>query len=94
MWLTRRLSPDFKKIADFRRDNGVGSRNVCDRFAKLCRELKLLGQTLVALDSSKFKAVNSRDRKFTPRKVDRVRTPRGHERGRALATFFFRGIGK
>jgi transposase len=70
MWLTGRLAPDFKTIADFRRDNGVGIRNVCRRFVTLCRELKLFSQAIVAVDSSKFKAVNSRDRNFTPGKLD------------------------
>jgi len=71
MWLTGRLSPDFKTIADFRRANGAGLRNVCRRFVELCRELRLFSQAIVAIDSSKFKAVNSRDRNFTPGKVDR-----------------------
>jgi transposase len=71
MWLTGRLAPDFKTIADFRRANGVGIRNVCRRFVQLCRELRLFSQALVAIDSSKFKAVNSRDRNFTPGKVDK-----------------------
>jgi transposase len=71
MWLTGRLAPDFKTIADFRRDNGVGIRNVCRRFVVLCRELKLFSQTLVAIDGSKFKAVNTRDRNFTEGKVDK-----------------------
>ena len=71
MWLTGRLAPDFKTIADFRRDNGTGIRNVCRRFVLLCRDLKLFSQAIVAIDSSKFKAVNSRDRNFTPSKVDR-----------------------
>lgn len=71
MWLTGRLCPDFKTIADFRRENGVGIRNVCRRFVLLCRDLKLFSQAIVAVDSSKFKAVNSRDRNFTPGKVDR-----------------------
>ncbi len=70
MWLTGRLAPDFKTIADFRRDNGVGIRNACGRFVALCRELKLFSQAIVAVDSSKFKAVNSRDRNFTPGKID------------------------
>ena len=70
MWLTGRLAPDFKTIADFRRDNGTGIRQVCSRFIALCRELKLFTQAIVAIDSSKFKAVNSRDRNFTPGKVD------------------------
>jgi transposase len=71
MWLTGRLAPDFKTIADFRRANGAGIRAVCRRFVQLCRELKLFTQAIVAIDSSKFKAVNSRDRNFTPNKVDR-----------------------
>ena len=70
MWLTGHLAPDFKTIADFRRDNGVGIRNICRRFVSLCRELKLFSQAIVAVDSSKFKAVNSRDRNFTPGKID------------------------
>ena len=70
MWLIGRLAPDFKTIADFRRDNGAGIRNVCGRFVSLCRELKLFSQAIVAVDSSKFKAVNSRDRNFTPGKID------------------------
>jgi transposase len=71
MWLTGRLAPDFKTIAEFRRTNGQGIRAVCRRFVQLCRELKLFTQAIVAIDSSKFKAVNSRDRNFTPNKVDR-----------------------
>ena len=71
MWLTGRLAPDFKTIADFRHDNGEGIRNVCRRFVVLCRELKLFSQGAVAVDSSKFKAVNSRDRNFTPAKIEK-----------------------
>jgi transposase len=71
MWLTGRLAPDFKTIADFRHDNSKGICNVCSRFVRLCRDLKLFTQAIVAVDSSKFKAVNSRDRNFTPGKVDR-----------------------
>ena len=71
MWLTGRLAPDFKTIADFRHDNSQGIGNVCCRFVRLCRDLKLFTQAIVAIDSSKFKAVNSRDRNFTPGKVDR-----------------------
>ncbi len=70
MWLTGRLAPDFKTIADFRHHNGVGIRNVCKRFVGLCRELKLFTQAIVAIDGSKFKAVNSRDRNFTPGKIE------------------------
>src|SRR5471030_91913 len=73
MWLTGRLAPDFKTIADFRRDNSTGIRNVCRRFVELCRELKLFSQAVVAIDGSKFKAVNSRDRNFTPAKIEKRR---------------------
>src|SRR6187551_2654424 len=62
MWLTGRLAPDFKTIADFRRDNGKGIRNVCRRFVLLCRQLKLFTHAIVAVDGSKFKAVNNRDK--------------------------------
>ncbi len=71
MWLTGRLAPDFKTIADFRRDNGKGIRNVCRRFVMLCRDLKLFTEAVVAIDGSKFKAVNNRDRNFTEVKIDR-----------------------
>jgi transposase len=69
MWLTGRLAPDFKTIADFRRDNGKGIRNVCRQFVVVCRKLKLLVDGVVAVDGSKFKAVNNRDRNFTPHKL-------------------------
>src|SRR5471030_1562085 len=72
MWLTARLAPDFKTIADFRRENGTGVRNVCRRFVELCRELKLFSQSIVAIDGSKFKAVNARDKNFTPNKVQKL----------------------
>lgn len=71
MWLTGRLAPDFKTIADFRRDSGKGIRNVCRQFVVLCRDLKLLSQGAVAIDGSKFKAVNSRERNYTEGKIDR-----------------------
>lgn len=71
MWLIGRLAPDFKTIADFRRENGKGIQGVCRRFVELCSELKLFSQAAVAIDGSKFKAVNSRDRNFTPGKIDR-----------------------
>ncbi len=69
MWLTGRLSPDFKTIADFRRDNGQGIRQVCKQFVNLCREIGLFAQSMVAIDGSKFKAVNAHDRNFTKGKV-------------------------
>ncbi|RTZ40611.1 IS1182 family transposase [Candidimonas sp. SYP-B2681] len=71
MWLTGRLAPDFKTIADFRRNNGPGIRNVCKRFVAMCRQLRIFSQAIVAIDGSKFKAVNSRDRNVTPNKIDR-----------------------
>jgi transposase len=71
MWLTGRLAPDFKTIADFRRHNGKGIRNVCKRFIAMCRELKLFSQAIIAIDGSKFKAVNSRDCNFTAGKIDK-----------------------
>jgi transposase len=70
MWLTGRLAPDFKTIADFRRNNGEAIRLVCREFVMLCRKLNLLGDTL-AIDGSKFKAVNNRDKNFTKAKMKR-----------------------
>lgn len=70
MWLTARLAPDFKTIADFRRENGGAIRLVCREFVMLCRKLNLLGNTL-AIDGSKFKAVNNRDKNFTRAKMKR-----------------------
>ena len=71
MWLTGRLAPDFKTIADFRKDNGEAIRLVCREFVMLCRKLGLLNNTLVAIDGSKFKAVNNRDKNFTRAKMKR-----------------------
>jgi transposase len=71
MWLTGRLAPDFKTIADFRKDNGVAIRLVCREFVMLCRKLELFGDAFVAIDGSKFKAVNNRDRNFTKAKMKR-----------------------
>jgi transposase len=73
LWLLGRLMPDHKTIADFRKDNGPGLRQVCARFVELCRELGLLATASVAIDGSKFKAVNNRDRNFTKGKVERRR---------------------
>ena len=70
MWLTGRLAPDFKTIADFRHHNGVGIRKVCSRFIGLCRELKLFSQAIVAIDGSKFKAVNNGDNNFSNGKIE------------------------
>lgn len=71
MWLTGRLAPDFKTIANFRKDNGEAIRKVCRQFIELCRGLGLFSQALVAIDGSKFKAVNNRDRNFTSAKMQR-----------------------
>ncbi len=71
IWLTGRLAPDFKTIADFRRDNSKAIRKVCSQFVILCRQVGLLDGNVVAIDGSKFKAVNNRDRNFTPAKMKR-----------------------
>src|SRR5258706_6037919 len=73
MWLLGRLVPDHKTVADFRKDNGHAIRKVCARFVELCREMGLLAKASVAIDGSKFKAVNNRDRNFTRAKVERRR---------------------
>ena len=65
MWLLGRLMPDFKTIADFRKDNGPAIRRVCREFVAICRKLALFSEAIVAIDGSKFKAVNNRDRNFT-----------------------------
>jgi transposase len=69
MWLTGRLAPDFKTIADFRKDNGVAIRALCAQFIGLCRRLRLFTHAVVAIDGSKFKAVNNRDKNYTVAKV-------------------------
>lgn len=71
MWLTGRLTPDFKTIANFRKDNGKAIRGVCRQFVVLCQQLGLFAEALVAIDGSKFKAVNNRDRNFTSAKLKR-----------------------
>ena len=71
MWLTGRLAPDHKTIADFRKDNGRAIRNVCSQFVSLCRRLNLFADGSVAIDGSKFKAVNNRGRNFTQAKMKR-----------------------
>jgi Transposase domain (DUF772) len=71
VWLTGRLMPDFKTIADFRKDNGEAIRKVCRAFVLLCRRLDLLSGARVAIDGSKFKAVNARERNFTETKMKR-----------------------
>ena len=73
IWLLGRLVPDHKTIADFRKDNGAALRKVCARFVEVCRQMGLLATTTVAIDGSKFKAVNNRDKNFTRAKVERRR---------------------
>ena len=73
IWLTGRLAPDFKTIANFRKDNGVAIRKACSQFVLLCRELKLFSDAMVAINGSKFKAVNNRDRNYTSNKIVRRR---------------------
>ena len=76
MWLLGRLAPDFKTIADFRKDNGKGIKNTCREFIGLCRQLNMFTDAVVAIDGSKFKAVNSKENNYTPKKlqfhIDRV----------------------
>jgi len=69
MWLTGRLAPDFKTIADFRKDNGAAIRAVCAQFVVLCRQLGLFTRAAVTIDGSKFKAANNRDKNYTVAKV-------------------------
>ena len=73
MWLLGQLAPDHKTIADFRKDSGGAIKKVCARFVELCRRLGLLSKASVAIDGSKFKAVNNRDKNFTSAKVERRR---------------------
>jgi len=69
IWLTGRLKPDFKTIADFRKDNGPAIRKVCQQFVALCRDIKLLDSDIVAIDGSRFKAVNSKAKSYTRGKL-------------------------
>ena len=71
MWLTGKLAPDFKTIADFRKDNGLAIQTACSQFIALCRELGLFTRTMVAIDGAKFKAVNAREKNFTRGKLTR-----------------------
>ena len=71
MWLTGKLAPDFKTIADFRKDNGPAIQTACSQFIVLCRELGLFARTMVAIDGAKFKAVNAREKNFTKGKLTR-----------------------
>lgn len=86
MWLTGRLAPDFKTIASFRKENGVGIRQVCKEFVRLCRDLNLISQSTVVIDGSKFKGVNNRDRNYTPGKLKRRR----EELERSIDRYFYR----
>jgi len=82
MWLTGRLAPDFKTIANFRKDNGPAITAVCGRFVVLCRDLGLFAHAVAAVDGSKFKAVNTRDKNFTPTKLQkRIRQAEAHIAG-------------
>src|SRR6202045_5520765 len=85
MWLTGRLAPDHKTIADFRKDNGPSIKKVCARFVEVCRKMGLLATASVAIDGSKFKAVNNRDKNFTRGKVERRRTQLEESVARYLA---------
>lgn len=69
MWLLGRLAPDFKTIADFRKNNGKGIRKVCSEFVQICRRLELFSDAFIAIDGSKFKGVNTRDKNFTKTKM-------------------------
>lgn len=69
MWLLERLTPDFKTIADFRKDNGKGIKNACRQFVELCRQMNMFNEAVVAIDGSKFKAVNAKKNNFTPQKA-------------------------
>src|SRR5215472_200628 len=71
MWLTGRLAPEHKTIADFRKGNGPGIKEVCAQFVSLCRQMGLLAKASVAIDGSKFKPVNARDNNFTKGKMER-----------------------
>ena len=71
IWLTGRLTPDFKTIADFRKDNGPAIRKVCQQFIAFCRDIDLLDASIVAIDGSKFKAVNAKAKSFTREKLRR-----------------------
>ena len=72
MWLLRKLRPDFKTIADFRKENGPAIKRVCREFTLLCKQLDLFGGELVAIDGSKFPAVNGKKRNFTAAKLERL----------------------
>jgi transposase len=85
MWLTGRLTPDHKTIANFRKSSGRAIKQVCVRFIELCRLMGLLTTASVAIDGSKFKAVNTRDKNFTRGKVERRRAQLEQSVARYLA---------
>ncbi len=85
IWLTGRLTPDFKTIADFRKDNGSAIQRVCREFVLLCRNFDLFSEAMVAIDGSKFKAVNNRDKNFTERKLQARQEQLEESIGRYLA---------
>ena len=85
IWLLGRLAPDHKTIADFRKDNGPAIKKVCTQFVELSRKMGLLAKASVAIDGSKFKAVNNRDKNFTKAKVERRRTQLEQSVARYLA---------
>ena len=87
IWLTGSLAPDFKTIADFRRDNGPAIRSVCRRFVALCRNLHLLDEGRVAIDGSKFKAVNNREKNFTHERLKRRLAAIDDTLGKATAAY-------
>jgi transposase len=72
MWLLRRLTPDFKTIAGFRRDHPKALKGVCREFILLCRRLDLFRGELLAIDGSKFRAVNARHRSYTPARLAKL----------------------
>jgi hypothetical protein len=86
MWLTTRLAPDFKTIANFCKDNGAGVRQVCKQFVAVCRKLNLMSLSTMVIDGSKFKELNNRDRNYTTGKWKRRR----EELERSVERYFYR----
>src|SRR5258708_39696856 len=84
MWLLGKLTPDFKTVADFRRDNLQAIKQGCREFTLLCRKLKLFGGELVAIDGSKFKAGNNRRRNFNEARLTKAMQDAGEKLGRTL----------
>ena len=69
MWLTEHLSPDCKTIADFRKDNHLGIKNACKTFVQMCHKFNMFSEATVAIEGSKFKASNNKDKNYTPSKI-------------------------